>query len=159
MANPKYNCGQILPSSCIPFTGKDLTILTSPDELACDSNLNDVIEKIDTAVKKLIDGNDFSDLTPVEDCIEFDPATVTAKDLHALELAMLCEHNAEIDALQEQLNNLDIGNEIVTINLPSCLQPDAAPCAVGTNEYQLLSLLMLFANKLCDHETRISNLE
>lgn len=159
MANPKYNCGSILPSSCIPFTGKDLTILVAPDELACDANLNDVIEKLDKAVKKLMASNDFTSLEPVEDCFEFDPATVTAAQLHAQEIEKLCIHEGQITALQEQLNDLNIGNEIVTIALPSCLQPLAAPCAVGINEYQLISLLMLFANKLCDHETRISNLE
>jgi hypothetical protein len=159
MANSKYNCGTILPSSCIPFSGKDLTILITPDELSCDANINDVIEKIDIAVKKLMDSNDFTALEPIEDCLEFDPATVTAKELHELEIQKLCTHEAEILALQNQLNDLDIGNEIITIDLPACLEAGAAPCAVGTNEYQLISLLMLFANKLCDHETRITNLE
>lgn len=154
----KYNCGQVLPSSCVPFTGKDLTILVEPNELSCDANLDEVIEKLDQAIKKLMDSNDFTELEPVEDCFEFNPATVTAKELHALEIEKLCIHEGQIAALQQQLNDLNIGNEIITINLPTCLQPDAAPCAVGTNEYQLISLLMLFANKLCDLEQQISDL-
>lgn len=155
----KYNCGSILPSSCIPYTGKDLTILALPTDLSCDANLNDVIEKLDIAIKTLMVSNDFTGLTPIEDCIEFNPATVTASQLHALEIAKICELAGELTALQEQLNNLDIGTELITITLPLCLEPLAAPCASAPNEYQLITLLNLFASMLCDHETRISNLE
>lgn len=155
----KYNCGSILPSSCIPYTGKDLTILALPTDLDCDANLNDVIEKLDVAIKTLMDSNDFTGLTPVIDCIDFDPLTVTAAELHELEIAKICELQGELDALTEQFNNLDIGTELITIILPECLAPLAAPCASAENEYQLITLLNLFAAMLCDHETRISNLE
>jgi hypothetical protein len=155
----KYNCGTIVPSSCSPYTGSDLTFLDEGVVLDCDANVDDVIFEIDAAIKKLKDSNDFTDLEPIEDCIDFDPATVTAAELHALEIAKICEIDGEVTALQEQLADLNIGNELISITLPSCLTADAAPCAAAPNEYQLISLLILFANKLCDHETRISNLE
>lgn len=151
------NCGPIIPSSCVPYTGPDLTILSGDSQLKCDANINDAIKAIDAAVKKLIDGNDLTELD--KDCLDFDPATVTPAQLHQLEITQICLNKGAITALQNQLNNLNIGTEVVTITLPACLLPLAAPCAVGTNQYQLISLLMLFANMLCDHETRISNLE
>ena len=155
--NPKCNCGQILPSSCVPFSGKDLTFVTEDNQLECDASIDDVIFKIDAALKKLIDGNDLTGLD--KECLEFDPATITPAALHQFEITQICLNKASIEALQTQFNNLNIGTSIITIDLPDCLEADAAPCAVGVNEYQLINLLILFANMLCDHETRISNLE
>lgn len=152
----KYNCGQIVPSSCVPFTGKDLTFVTDEDQLTCDANINDVIEKIDAALKVLVDANNFSTL--VKNCLDFDPATVTAVELHQLEINTLCLHKGQIESLQTQFNEWNIGTEVLGINL-GCLTPAAADCAVAANQYQLIALLQLFAAKLCDHETRITNLE
>lgn len=159
MANPKFNCGTIVGSACVPFTGKDLTIVTGDDQVKCDSNINDVIEIIDAELKKLKDSNDFTGLTSIEDCIEFNPATVTAAQLHELELTKICELNGELIALQSQFNDWDISTEIITINLPSCFEADAAPCEIVENEYTLLTLLTLYANKICELESRIIDLE
>lgn len=152
----KYNCGQILPSSCIPFTGSALTFLVEPDELECDANINDVIAFIDKYLKKVIDGNDFSELET--DCLTFNPETVTAKELHALEIAEICVLKGQVEALNTLITELDISTEIITIDL-ECLAPDAAACEVASNQYTLQSILQLFRSKLCDFETRISNLE
>ena len=153
----KCNCGPTLPSTCIFYTGPDLTFVSEDNQLECDATIDDVIVKIDEALKKLIDGNDLTGLD--KDCLDFDPATITPAQLHQIEITQICLNAGAITALQTQLNNLDIGTEVITITLPDCLQPLAAPCAVGTNQYQLINLLTLFANMLCDHETRISNLE
>jgi hypothetical protein len=154
----KHNCGQILMSACVPFSGSQLTFLTSEEleDFPCNANMDDVIESIDTTLKKLVDGNNFTALDI--DCLDFDPATVTAKDLHQLEITEICLLKGQVDALSEQLNLLNIGNEVITIDL-ECMTPDAAPCAVGVNQYSLLTILQLFRDKLCDFETRISNLE
>lgn len=156
--NSKYNCGNILASSCVPFTGANLTFLSEADlELfPCDANINDVIFYIDKYLKKLVDGNDFTDLD--KDCLDFDPATIDAKGLHQIEITEICLMKGQIEALQTMVEDLNIGAETVTIDL-GCLTPDAAECAVAVNTYTLQSILQLFASKLCDHETRISNLE
>lgn len=153
----KYNCGQIIPSSCVPYTGKDLTFVSSVNQIKCDDNINDVIFRIDEALKKLIDGNNFTSLN--KNCLDFNPATITNVELHQIEIDEICLSKGKITALEQQLQNLNIGVEIINITLPLCLQGAAAPCATGTNQYQLIALLNLFASKLCDHETRISNLE
>lgn len=158
MGNKKRKCGgPIVNSVCVSYDGPTLTFLREEDELDCNASVADVIEKIDEYLKELLDSNDFTGLTPGS--FDFDPATVTASELHQLELDKLDELAGQIEALQTQIEGLNIGNEVITITLPSCLTGDAAPCATGTDQYQLISLLTLFANKICDHETRITNLE
>lgn len=154
----KYNCGNIIPSACVPFTGKALTFPLAPDVITdCAPNINDVIFVIDKYIKKLVDGNNLTTLD--KGCLDFVPATITPAQLHQIEITNICLLKGQVEALQEQLNTLNIGSEIITINLPSCLQPLASPCVIGTNQYQLISILNIFAAKLCDLETRISNLE
>jgi len=153
----KCNCGPTLPSTCMFYTGPDLTFVSEDDQLDCDATIDDIIVKIDEALKILIDGNDLTELD--KQCLDFDPATITPAQLHQIEINKICENTAAILAVQEQINTLDIGTEIITIDLPDCLEAGAAPCAAGINQYQLINLLILFANMLCDHETRISNLE
>lgn len=153
----KYNCGNIIPSNCVPYTGPALTILEGTDvELSCDANLDEVIGYLDTALKALMDSNDFTSLVP--DCIDFDPATVTAVELHALELDKLCELEGLITDLTTALDDFDISTELITIDL-DCMAADAAPCEVPDSQYTLQSILQLFVTWICDHETRISNLE
>lgn len=156
----KYNCGTIISSNCVPFTGVDLTILlglSEADQLPCNANINDVINKLDVAIKKLIDSNDLTELDA--NCLDFDPATITPKELHQIEINKICEHNSLIATLQDTINNLEIGDESITIILPDCLQASIADCEEAENTYQLKVLLLLLANKLCNHETRITNLE
>lgn len=157
VGNTKYNCGSGIPSSCVPYTGSTLTFFSSPDELSCDANLDDVIILINKYLKKLVDGNNLTTLN--KNKLSFDPSTITPVELHQLEIDAISNLMGQYDALSTQLNSLDIGKEIITITLPSCLATAASSCAVVPNEYQLISLLTLFANKLCDHETRITNLE
>lgn len=151
-----YDCGIIVPSSCVPFSGENLTIRSGDTQLKCDASINDVILEFDKDIKILNDANDFSELEP--GCFDFDPETITNFELHQLEVAKICEHDQSIEDLQTLNEEFQVGDEIVTINL-GCLTPEAASCAIGTNQYQLKALLALFASKLCNHETRISNLE
>jgi len=154
----KYNCGNVIPSSCVPFTGKDLTFLSEEDlELfPCDANINDVIFYIDKYLKVLVDGNNFTELD--KDCFDFDPLTIDAKGLHQLEITKICLLEGRVTAVEDQLADLNIGAETLVIDL-LCLTPDAEACAVATNTYTLQSILQLFVAKLCDHETRILELE
>lgn len=126
------------------------------DALECNASVSDAFDLVNKYLKVLVDGNDFTDLN--KDCLDFNPATIDAKGLHQLEINEICLLKGQVEALTTQLNNLNIGAEIVTLNL-GCLTPDAAECTVGTNQYQLISVLQLFASKLCEFETRISNLE
>lgn len=158
--NSKYNCGIIVPSSCVPFTGKKLTFITPEEQqnFDCDANINDVILLADKYLKKLVDGNNLTTLNV--DCLTtVNPLTITPAQLHQVEVTEICLLKGQVKTLSDQLNDLNIGNEVVEITLPECLQEDIAPCAVGPSQYQLISLLILYANKICELETRISNLE
>lgn len=150
------NCGTILASSCVHYTGKDFTFMKPEDALECNASVSDAFQLVDKYLKPLVDGNDFTDLD--KDCLDFDPATINAKGLHQLEITEICLLKSQITALQTQVNNLNIGNEIITINM-QCLSGDAAPCASGVNQYQLIAVLNTLVSKICEFETRISNLE
>lgn len=152
----KDNCGPITTSCCIPFTGKDLTIVAA-NTLKCDANIDDVIFQIDKVLKSLADANDLTGL--IKHSLDFDPATITPAELHQVEIDAIDILQGKVTSLETQLANLNIGAEVITIDLPTCLEEDASPCATGTNQYQLIAILNLFAAKLCDHESRILNLE
>jgi len=154
--DPKYNCGQIIPSACVPYTGSDLTVLAAPTDLPCDANINDVIKILDAEIKTLMDSNDFSSLD--KKCFDFDPNTVKAFELHQLEIDKICEIEANLTALTEQFDTLNISSLPITLNL-LCMAPAASACAISPNTYTLLSILNTLVAKICDHETRITNLE
>jgi hypothetical protein len=153
----KNGCGPVTTTACVFFSGEKLSIMGDRD-LPCAATTDDVIAEFDAAVKKLMDGNDFTHLD-VPTCFTFDPLTITAATLHQIQLSKICEDSAAIGELQSTLSTFDIGSKNIEIELPECLQAGSAPCATATNTYTLLSLLNLFAAMLCDHETRISNLE
>lgn len=153
----KYNCGLVVPATCSPFQ-KKLSFVSEADQLLCNSTVDDALMVFDKYVKKLVDGNNLTELE-VGCLTEVNPATVTPAELHQVEINEICLLKGQVEALTEQLNDLNIGSEVITVTLPSCLQADIAPCAVGVNQYQLINLIVLFANKICDLETRISNLE
>lgn len=155
--NTKRNCGQFIASSCVPFTGPQLTFPKTIDLLDCDSNLNDVVYTIDQYLQPLVSGNDFTLLQ--KGCLDFVPATVSAKQLHQLEITNICLLLGQTEALQEQFDEFNIGTHEITITLPECLTASAAPCLTSPNTYQLISLLNLYAAKICDLETRLQTLE
>lgn len=142
----KYNCGLTVPSSCVPFTGNDLTILTPTTQLSCDANLDDVIKAIDLQVKILMDGLDYTNLNA--QCLTFTPATVTSKQLHQIEIDEICAARARLTTIETQLNNLNIGSQLVTVDL-GCLTTTAGPCAAGTNTYTVQSLFNIIFSTLC----------
>lgn len=149
-------CGTVLASSCVHYTGKDFTFNKPADALECNASVSDAFELVDKYLKPLVDGNDFTGLD--KDCLDFDPLTIDAKGLHQLEITEICLLKSQLTALQTQFNDLNIGTEVIAINL-QCLTPDAAPCAVSPGQYQLIAVLNVIVSKICELETRISNLE
>lgn len=151
MAARQYSCGDLIASSCIPFTGKDLSFLDGGDQIACDAFLNDVIEEISDAIDIIQTKSDVSTLTA--SCITFtSPRTV--KSVFQDYGTKICVLNASLTALTTQVNNLDISTELITLNLGS-LAAAAAPCLVSANTYTLVSILQLFANEIIAIKTEI----
>lgn len=156
MSVPKYKCPEAIPTACLLYTGKEFTFLRDDDELACDAKLDDVFSKIDEYLTELVDGNDLRELD--KKYLVFDPATIDIKGLHQIEINALDVLNGQVTTLTTTINNLNIGDEVVTVDL-GAMAADASDCVIATNQYQLKAVLQLFANKLNDFETRISNLE
>lgn len=148
----KYNCGMILPSSCIPFTGSDLTCISSPTLLSCNANINDVIGLIDGVVKKLVDGDNLTTLNVR--CLSFDPATVTPVQLHQVEIDKICGIDSSLTALTEQVNALNVGSMQIAIDL-QCLASAASPCLTPPNLYPLLSVLNVMISEICALKTAV----
>jgi hypothetical protein len=150
----KYNCGIIVPSSCVPYTGSDLTVLVDPTTLSCNANINDVITILDATIKGILEDNDLTTLNPL--CLSslINPATITPAQLHQIEITQICSLQAQVTTVTNLVNNLNIGNELITINL-LCLAPAAAPCQVQPNTYTLLAVLNTMLNEICALKTAV----
>lgn len=148
----KYNCGQVLPSSCIPYTGKDLTCISDPTLLGCNADMNDVIFLIDEVVKKLVDGNNLTGLNVR--CLTFVPSTITPAQLHQVEIDKICGLDASLTTLTNQVNDLDIGTMPIEVDL-LCLTPGAAPCLTPPNIYPLIAVLNVMLVEICALKTAV----
>jgi hypothetical protein len=147
----KFTCGNIIPSSCVPFTGKDLKFLSVEEQPACDANIDDVFDKISIAIDNLKQATDMATQTLTCGTL---PVTKSVKTVLQAHADKICALNAVVTALQTQLASLDIANELITINL-GCLSASAAPCQQGTNTYSLISILALFASEICAIKTEL----
>lgn len=148
----KYKCGNIVPSSCVPYTGPDLTILADPTTLACNANINDVFTIFDTTVKGILTGIDLTGLNPR--CLTFTPATVTMAQLSQVQIDKICSLDSQVTTLTTLINDLDIGSEQITIDL-LCLTPAAAACQTAANTYSLLAVLNTMLNEICALKTAV----
>jgi hypothetical protein len=145
----KYSCGNIIASSCVPFTGKDLKFLSTENQIGCDANVDEVIDKIAIAIDAIQDAIDVS--TQTFPCGTL-PTTKTAANVLQAHADKICALSASVTALQTQLASLNIANETITMDL-GCLATAAAPCQQSTNTYSLISILTLFKNEICALKT------
>jgi len=146
----RYSCGTIVPSECVPFTGKDLAFLTTDQQPACDANVNDVVDLIALAIKAIQDAIDLTSLN--NQCLTGVPTNVDVKGMFQVQVNKLCALDASLTALQSIVNSWDVSTQLVTIDL-QCLSASAAPCQVGTNTYSLISILNLFRSEICTIKT------
>jgi len=148
----KYNCGLIIPSSCVPYTGADLMILTPQTQLACNANINDVIGAFDNAVSGLLTSTNLTGLNP--QCLSFDPATINVSGLFQVNINKICALDASLSALQTLFNDLNIATMPIAIDL-QCLAPGAAPCLTPPNTYQLQAVLNVMLSEICALKTAV----
>lgn len=147
----KYSCGTIVPSSCVPFQGKDLKFLSVDEQPDCDASIDDVFEKIGDAIDALKQATDMATQTLACGTL---PTTKTVKTVLQAHADKICSLNSIVTILQDTLAGLDIANELITINL-GCLAAGAAPCQEGANTYSLISILTLFKNEICAIKTEL----
>jgi hypothetical protein len=148
----KSACGTIVPSTCVPYTGKDLKFLSTEDQPACDANMDDIIKKIGDEIFDINNAIDTS--TYNISCLTGLPTTPTIVQISQVQTLKICALASQFDALNTQFADLDIANELITIDL-GCLSPSAAPCQVSTNTYSLISILTLFKNEICAIKTEL----
>lgn len=142
--DPRKNCGQIIPDSCVPFTGTKPDFVDA-DDFPCDVNVADIIKLTIAEVDRIDEEIDLTDLD--ERCLDFDPAIVKVKELHQAEIDKICALDASVTTLQNAIDDLNIGTELVAIDLGD-MTPAPNPCSPGTNQYTLTYLLQTFADAL-----------
>lgn len=142
--DPRKNCGSIVPSSCVPFTGPKPDFVADID-FPCDVNVTDIITLADAQIDKLTTDSDLTALNAR--CLTFTPAIVTPKALHQVEIDKICALDASVTTLQTTLADLNIGTELVTVDL-GAMSPLSNPCSVNANQYTLFYVLQAFANEL-----------
>lgn len=147
----KYSCGNLIPSSCVPYTGGNLSFLTSDHQPACDANIDDVFTSIGHAIDTLQKAVDVSLHT-------FPCGTLSSPKTAAKVLQdhsdKICALSASLAALQQIVAGENIANELVTIDL-KCLASAASPCQVSTNTYSLISILNLLVTQICAIKTNL----
>lgn len=142
--DPRKKCGEIISSSCASFTGRQPAFVEDVD-FPCDVNVTDIIDLTTAEVDKIDDEIDLTALNVR--CLDFAPATVKVKELHQIEIDKICALDSVLTTLQDTVNNLDIGAELVTVDL-GAMTPITNPCSVATNKYTLFYVLQAFADKL-----------
>lgn len=147
----KYTCGKPTPSTCVQYQGKDLKFLSVEDQPECDANIDDVFDKISIAIDNLQQATDMA--TQTLSCGTL-PTTKTVKSVLQAHADKICALSATVATLQEQIADINVANELITIDL-GCLAPSAAPCQQGTNTYSLISILTLFKNEICAIKTEL----
>jgi hypothetical protein len=148
----KFRCGSIIPSSCVPFSGKDLSFLTTANQIACDASIDDVIEKVSDKLVEIGNAIDVSDYDT--SCLQGLPAYPTLVQISKAHTEAICAISSQVETLIDEFAELDIANEHITINL-GCLAPAATSCAVATNTYTLISILTLLKNEICAIKTEL----
>lgn len=147
----RYTCGQILPSSCVPYSGKDLKFLSPEEQISCDANMDEVVEKISIAIdsiKKAIDVSTYS-----FNCLGT-ISNPTVSKISQAQTNKLCALQASLDALEQQFEDFNIANELITIDLGS-LGGAVSACQVSANTYTLISVLNLFKNEIIAIKTEL----
>jgi len=138
----RKNCGTVVASSCVPYTGNSLTSFAN-DNLPCNPNINDVIKEIDillTTVK-----NEISVENVTLQCLENCNCSVNRIDeLFNLLITKICELTTRVTTLENTIEN--IGSTTFNVNL-DCFNN---PCFNSSNnEHSLIEVINLLLSEVC----------
>lgn len=142
--DPRKTCGEIVSTSCSPFVGRKPDFVADED-FPCDVNATDIIDLTTAEVDRINSDNDLTELN--KRCLDFVPATVKNKELHQVEIDKICALDSTVTALQDTINDLNIGAELVQVDLGD-MTPAPNPCSPGTDLYTLHYLLQTFADAI-----------
>lgn len=133
-------CGTITMSSCVPYTGPELTSIDN-ENLPCNPNINDIVKELDSVVKDIQTAIDITDLDKqcLEECNCNDN---TIKDVFELIIKKLCEVIERVKTLEA----VDISATKFRVDL-QCFDN---PCFnASDSEYSLLEIISLLLTELC----------
>ena len=141
--NIKYTCGVPLPTACLFFTGEFPSFIPA-SSVPCDANLDEILAKHFAETEKLIDSVDLSTVNKYN----FTFTSNKVKDFVQEAIVKIEELESLVNSLSLLITDLNVGAHTVEIDL-KCIAPAAAPCAVGTNQYSLISVLNVLVNEIC----------
>lgn len=141
----RSTCGQTMSSACVWYTGQFPKFINQ-DNITCKVNLNDLIKLHGDRIDKLIEDTDVKSLDPR--CLGYDTSDITPKKLDDIQNAAICDLKEKVTHLLSEVDDLDIGSKLITIDL-KCLAPNGAACEVAPNTYSLISILNILIDKLC----------
>lgn len=143
--NPKYNCGLLIPSSCVPLQTNELFNSFKKEDLSCDPNINELFHKLDSVIKTIQDSIDLKSLDKKD--LIFDKNIIQPKDLFQLLITTVSDLRLRVTELESRLNSLDILSQEVNIDL-SCLGVTA--CDNNYNTHSVLFILTTLVNGYCE---------
>lgn len=144
----EVHCGTILSSHCVDYTGQDLKSLDKGVD-QCSQSVTDVIENIDTELKKIKDGIDVKKLTRL--CIDSidkeDSFVIVVNKL----IKVICDLKEEVEELKTNTQNIDVLAQVISLD-SSCLSD--AHCGTDST---LRTLLIKIIAELCFVKAQVSN--
>lgn len=146
----RETCTNIVPSSCLPYTGYVST--TIADLLPCRPNVNDVLKNLQILIDK-INTNLGDNTTLTQNCFTFDPATDTQKTLNQELIDDICTLQTQVAALIAGTIDASLIN--IAINL-LCLQD---PACTPQTTYTLTEILTKLITNYCSLLDRVTNIE
>lgn len=145
----RESCGTLVPSSCVPHTGYVSELIK--DSVPCRPNINDINERLQKLIEEIKE-NLGDNKTLKTKCTDLDAQKVKQVELNQKFIDLICD-------LLDWKNNLDLTVHPDKVDIPidlSCLgDTNCEPKAT----YTLLDVLRRFLVVLCNHSTRIKNIE
>lgn len=141
----RHTCGTVMSSACVSYTGQ-FPKFVNQEDLACTSNINDIFKLFGDRMDVLIADTNMKTLNPR--CLGFDVSDITPVKLADIQNIAICDLKTTVADLKNTVDNLNIGAELITIDL-KCLAPNGAACEVAPNTYSLTSILNIIIDQLC----------
>lgn len=142
------NCGTTVSSSCVPYTGSDLSSFDK-EQLPCNPNLNDIVKELDSIIVTLKNATSITDVS-VECLDNCNCETLTIKSLFEIIISKLCDTIEKVKILETSYSN--IGMAEINVDL-SCFDN---PCFNSqSNNHTILEILTLLLTEVCTLKTKI----
>lgn len=143
-------CGDMSPSSCVPYTGYISDSIA--DKMPCRPNVNDVLLNLQILIDKL--NTQLGDNTTLDkECFTYNPLTDTQKQLNQELITDICLLQTQVAGLLGA--GISADDIVVTANLQCLADPACEPSDDNTLTYIITKLV----NNYCSLLDRVVNIE